>query len=173
MNSDELKNQFNAMQSGDKQAFAAIYNELKTPVFTIIYRITGDKTMSEDCLHDVFVKLFCSTPDCQVNNPRAWIFKVARNQALDFMRKPIQSELPEEIEEKKEPIENSIGLKLDVQTALKQLPDDSAQIVILHLNGDLKFKEIADILGFPIGTVFWKYQKAITAMRTYLNGGVS
>ena len=87
MSETYLKEYFSRVQQGDKEAFAHIYNELKQPVFTIVCRIVQSKEIAEDVTHDVFVKLFVSPPDSSVRNPRAWIFQIARNLAIDALRK--------------------------------------------------------------------------------------
>ena len=83
----DLKEYFSRVQNGDKDAFARIYNELKQPVFTIACRIVQSKEIAEDVTQDVFVKLFISPPDSSIRNPRAWIFQMARNLAIDALRK--------------------------------------------------------------------------------------
>lgn len=54
---------------------------------------------------------------------------------------------------------------------MKTLPLQECQIVSLHINGELKFREIADMMGIPLGTVLWKYQKALGRLRSILSGG--
>ena len=172
MDNDELKHHFDAVRGGDKQAFTSIYNELKTPIYAVINRITHDEALSNDVMHDVFVKLFCSPPEPSVKNPRAWVFQMAHNLAIDSIRRPVQSELSEEIEDTKVKLEETVGTRLDIESSMQRLPHDEFEIVMMRVNGELKFKEVANILCLPLGTVFWKYQKAITKLRTYLNGGV-
>ena len=78
---------FCRIANGDREAFSCVYQELKRPVYTICYRITGSKESAEDITHDVFVKLFMSPPAPSVQNIRAWIFRMARNLAIDALRK--------------------------------------------------------------------------------------
>jgi len=56
--------------------------------------------------------------------------------------------------------------------AMKTLPLQECQIVSLRINGELKFREIADMMEIPLGTVLWKYQRAIGRLRSILSGGV-
>ena len=72
MNNAELACRFNSIRCGDKTAFEEIYNDMKTPVYTIIFRITRDESLSEDILQEVFVKLFVSPLLPSVKNPRAY-----------------------------------------------------------------------------------------------------
>lgn len=83
----ELKEYFSKMRDGDKEAFAHIYNELKSPVFTVSFRIVQSREAAEDITHDVFVKLYTSPPDSNVKNLKAWVFQMTRNLSLDALRK--------------------------------------------------------------------------------------
>lgn len=68
-NNEQLRAYFEKVRSGDKKAFEEIYNDMKTPVFTIIWRIVQQIELSEDLMHDLFVKLYQSPPDPSVENP--------------------------------------------------------------------------------------------------------
>ena len=63
-------------------------------------------------------------------------------------------------------------LRLDVERALAALPVDAREMLALRINAGLKFREIADILGIPLGTALWRYQKAIGRLRELLSGGM-
>ena len=58
MNNNEIKRKLDAIRGGDNVAFEELYNDLKTPIYTIIYRITWDKSTSEDVMQEVFLKLY-------------------------------------------------------------------------------------------------------------------
>ena len=62
MGNDELRDELVKVLAGDRAAFEKIYDGLKTPMYTIILRITGDRSLSEDILQEVFVKLYRSPP---------------------------------------------------------------------------------------------------------------
>ncbi len=159
--------------SGDKTVFDEVYREFKVPIFTVIYRITRDRMLAEDVLHDVFVKLYKAPPSSQIKNPRAWLFRMARNLAIDSVRKPGSSALPEDMADNRAPMEDTVIDAADVETALRRLTREESEIVSLHLNAGLKFREIAEITNTPLGTVLWRYRKAIGALRDHLNGGLS
>lgn len=171
LNNEELRIKLNALQSGDKIAFEEIYNNLKTPIYTIILRITQNKSLSEDILQEVFVKLYQSPPKPSIKNPRAYIFQMARNLAIDNVRKLPQFTDWENMENIVNLPTDDILHKLDIEHAMKTLPLQECQIVSLHINGGLKFREIADMMEIPLGTVLWKYQKSLGQLRTILSGG--
>lgn len=171
MSNEELVKKLVALREGDTVALEEIYRQLKTPIYTIILRITRDKTLSEDILQEVFIKLFQLPPKTLFKNPRAYIFQIARNLAIDHVRKQPQFTDLENLEDLGYHPTDDFSMKLDIDHALNSLPSQECQIVSLHINGELKFREIADMMDIPLGTVLWKYRKAITQLRSILSGG--
>lgn len=167
MNEKELREKFNKVRSGDKEAFAGIFEELKKPVFTIASRILKDKSAAEDVTQEVFVKLFVSPPDPSVKNLRAWIFKVARNLSIDALRKPISLSIEETEPAIDDQCENVL-YRLDVERAVEKLTLEQRQILTLHINAGLKFKEIALVMDLSQSAVFRRYKKALKTLRSIL-----
>jgi len=171
MDKTQLQTKLISFFSGDRSSFEEIYNELKTPLYTIIFRITQNHSVAEELLHDVFIKLYGFSPDTPVKNPRAYIFKIARNLAIDEIRKSRQiSDIDDPGQLIYLPAENVVQ-KLDIERALKTLPLTESQILTLHINGGFKFREIADITDLPLGTVLWKYRSSLNKLRIILDGG--
>jgi len=172
VNNAELACKFNSIRDGDKTAFEELYNDMKTPVYTVIFRITRDEALSEDILQEVFVKLFVSPLEPSVKNLRAYIFQMAHNLALAGLKGQARHIPLDEISNAAYQPLDDVSLRLDVDDALKTLPMQECQIVTLHIIGELKFREIAEILQIPLGTALWKYQKAIGKLQKYISGGV-
>src|SRR5690625_3196321 len=117
-----------------------IYEALKTPVYTIIYRILYDHMLAEDVMQDVFLRLYKNASSLHIKNPRAWIFQMARNLAIDYMRKrKYHSPLSTATKQDHNTLEHSVSTKLDIESALQQLPRTDREMVNLHLNSDLLF----------------------------------
>ena len=165
-----LQDLFTRIHKGDKDAFACVYHELKQPVYTISYRITQSKETAEDITHDVFVKLFSAPPDSSVKNIRAWIFQMARNLSIDALRK--KSRMGEQGKDiSNVDFYDRIHFRMDIETALRKLPRDELEIITLHLNADLNFKEISKILNLSLPATYRKYRKALNCIQAELNGG--
>lgn len=172
MNNHVLKELLEEFRNGDLDAFTKIYTELKVPVYTIIYRILYNHMVTEDVIQEIFLKIYNTPPSKNIDNPRAWIFQMSRNLAIDYKRKIRNSEpLSYKIEAKNSSLENSISTRLDIESALKLLDAEDREIVTLRINGDLKFREIGEITKIPLGTVLWRYRKAIDKLRVLLSGG--
>lgn len=170
MNEINLNESFHKLQNADKEAFTHIYNELRQPVYTVVYRIVQSKETAEDIMQDVFVKLFTSPPDSSVRNPRAWVFQMARNLAIDALRKKKNTDIDDEELIAEDEI-NSTVMRMDIEAAIGKLPCTEREIISLHINAGLHFNEISPVVGLSVSAVYRKYRKAIKALRELLNGG--
>ena len=171
MNGTNLTEYISMVRNGDKAAFTQIYNDLKTPVYTIILRIVQSVDVAEDVTQDVFVKLFTSPPDSSVRSPRAWIFRMARNLAIDALRKRKHTDIDDESLADSDQYESIIS-RIDIEKAMAKLPEQDREIVSLHLTAGLTFGEIADIVGLSVPSTYRRYRSAIKTLRDELNGGL-
>lgn len=169
MDRTDWKRELSALREGDEGAFARIYEEWKKPVYTIIFRIVQSKETAEDVMQEVFVKLYLSPPEPSVENPRAWVFAVARNAAIDALRKSARRE-EDRTEMTEDPADTTV-LRMDVERAMAHLTREEREIVTLHLNGDMGFGEIGRLIGLSLPAVYRRYRKAIRTLRDRLNGG--
>ena len=167
MDKTDLNEYIARMRAGNKQAFANVYSELKQPIYTIIYRIVRSQQIAEDITQDVFVKLFVSPPEPSVKNPRAWIFQMARNSAIDALRKKQTTDTNGYFAT----ADDQLGRMLtrwDMESAIGRLPQDEREILSLHINAELGFGEIADIVGLSLPAVYRRYRKALKSLREFL-----
>ena len=166
MTDQQLKTQLEALKTGDQQAFLKIYQELKTPVYTVLVRLTGDRLLSEDLLQEVFLRIYRQPPEAE--KPRAYVFRMARNLAIDALR---QKQPCDPLEEHSLQADPDPTVKLDLERAFVRLTEGERQLVALHLSAGLTFREVASIMERPLGTVLWQYRKAIEKLRNTLDGG--
>ncbi len=170
MTDEELRKLLDKMKSGDISAFEEIYSGLSAPVYTIALRITRSRTLAEDTVQEVFLKLYSAPPAEDIEKPRAYIFRMAHNRALDMLRAHPDHEDIDEHTGLAAPQREDIS---DVTEALSSLPEKERSIVSLHIYAGLKFREIAEITGSPTGTVLWRYNRAISRLRKLLSDNES
>lgn len=164
----DLSAELSLLRQGDKLAFERIYKEFHVPVFTIILRIVHNRAESEELLQEVFLKLYQSPPPKTIANPRAYLFQMAHHLAIDHLRQQRPTTEISANEHSPTEFATQVGHRLDLTQALAKLSSAESQIVTLHLNAQLKFREIAPIVGLPLGTVLWKYQRALGRLRALL-----
>lgn len=169
MSEMNLNDYFVRVRSGDKDAFAQIYKELERPVFTIVCRIVQSKELAQDVTQDIFVKLFVSPPDSSVKNPRAWIFQMARNLAINARKKKQSMDIDDVELVAEDPIPGII-MCMDIESAIKRLPLAEREILSLRVNAELHFHEISGIVGLSVPATYRKYRKAIKTLREILGG---
>ncbi|MBQ9079540.1 MAG: sigma-70 family RNA polymerase sigma factor [Clostridia bacterium] len=169
MDNRQLQDLFAAVRGGDTEAFAAIYGDMKTPVYTVIYRIVGSHETAEDIMQELFLRLFRCPPESDVKNPRAYIFRAAHNMAIDHLRRdrtlPLDDAPPSAHSAK---VTSALDARLDIETALRRLSDEERRVVILRLNADLTLRETADIMGRSIASVHRTYTRALKALKQQL-----
>lgn len=167
MDQKDFNMRFAAMLTGDKAAFTDVYNEIKTPVFTVIYRIVGDRDKAEDIMQDMFLRLLGRGVDSPVQTPRAFLFKMAHNMALDEVRKKTSDALDDKMPDGSD-VAETLCSRLDIDSALARLSIAEREAVTLHVSAGLKFREIAKIQNVPLGTVLSRYGSAIKKLRRML-----
>ena len=146
---------------GDENALFSLYSEFKDAVFHFALSITGNYHDSQDILQDTFVRI--RTGSYRSGNAKAFIFTITRNLALSCLRaKKHFSDADGE-----EPTAESDGMQQRVELAqmLGALSPAEQQIVLLHVLGGFRHKEISGLLSMPAGTVMWKYHRAIGKLK--------
>ena len=164
MKSKELNKLVSELQNGDMTLFDTIYHETKSVVYYTILSIVKDKSLSEDIMQDTYLK---SLQKIHSFKPRygfkSWIVTIARNLAINEYnkRKRELSFDPSVDEYIFGHSESSSEKELIVRDILNYLDETEREVVVMHVLGDMKHREIADILKKPIGTITWIYNKAI------------
>ena len=159
------------LQDGDRAALEALYHQLSTPIYTIILRICADIPTAEDILQEFFVKLWRQPPTVIPRNPRAYLFRMAHNLTVDHLRREHLSAPLEDYAYHLSDCGTPDPERLDLERALAKLNSADREIVSLHTGAGLTFREIAAVVSMPLGTVLWRYRRAIGELRTLLNGG--
>ena len=169
MDNDQLQEFFACVRRGDTEAFAAIYTDLKTPVYTVIYRIVGSRESAEDIMQELFLRLFRQPPDKSIKNLRAYIFQAAHNMALDHLRRKRPLFLDDALSRSEESVcDSELDTGLDIDAALRRLTDEERRVVILRINAALTLHETAQIMGKSVASVHRTYNRALKALKQLL-----
>lgn len=168
MEHEKLRRLFSRLP--EQNAFGEIYQALKQPVYTICFRILGSREGAEDVCHDLFVKLYTAPPDPSVRNISAWVFKMARNMAIDALRSR-QMRMHEPLEEQTVSQLPDWDTRLDLERAINSLSLPEREVLTLHLNAGLTFSQIAGITGSSLPGAYRTYRRSLKKLRQMLNGG--
>ncbi len=175
MTDRQFERRITLIQQGDKQGLKEIYDEYGKTVYQCIFQILHNKHDAEDVTSDFFLKLWqIADTYCFGGRHKRWLVTIARNMALDMLKKRKHEVLTlnEDTEEGtlKEPAdsvstEDAVTEKLSVAEALDSLEESEREIVNMRILADMTFKDIAAVLGKPLGTVTWKYRNAIEKLK--------
>lgn len=160
------------MKSGDKSALHEVYEAYIGYIYTIVFQTVSNREDAEDVTSEFFMKLWrLADTYREGNGHRAWMAAIARNMAVDLLRKTRREVLTEDFADtmtenvSDDSIEQEVIAGLSLRQALDTLKPKEREVVHLKIMGDLTFQEIADILKIPLGTVTWRYQNAIQKLR--------
>jgi len=153
----------------DREGLRAIYTEYRTMIYYAVFDILNNRENSEDIASEFFIRLWNAAGSYRPGNGhRAWMITIARNMAKDFLRKHEKEVMTEEIPEESQP-ENDVYRETESSVAYRQmtacLNPAEREVIDLKFIGELTFREIAQQLQKPPGTVSWLYNMAIEKMK--------
>lgn len=185
MSEQQFENAVARMVQGDKTGLKEIYEAYIGYIYRIVYEILQNRENAEDVTSEFFIRLWDKAQQFKPGSGhKGYLATMARNMAIDFIRKHRKEELtallqdieagPEEEEKSgsrfykeisENEVEQTVIQDMSIKQALDTLKPSERQVVSLKVLGELTFKEIAQIMGIPLGTVTWKYQNAIKKLR--------
>jgi RNA polymerase sigma factor (sigma-70 family) len=161
--------------AGDATAWEELVREHNRRIYNICYRFTGSSTDAEDLSQEVFIKVYRSlgTYDSGKGSFPTWITTMTRNLLVDHFRRTRQDRMTESMDAP--PVANedapTLGERIEdvkpspdallaskerqrlVQQALQKVSPDLREAVILRDLQDMDYREIAQVLKVPEGTV--------------------
>ena len=130
--------------------------------------IGGDRGRAQYVVHQVFLRVLENGALIGVANERAWLFACVRNAALND-RAIQQRSAPLNAEAAWfSPPGPDVAEEESLRRALRILPDDQRQVVVMHIWGELTFSEIAGVLSISANTAASRYRYALAKLRDEL-----
>jgi len=163
-----------ALRKGEEQAYALVIDELHVPVYRFLLRLSRDSGIAEDLTQETFIALWQGVGSFKGRSRfKTWVFGIAHRQFLRHKDKRTvetvelvdsdlsdPSDLSELVEESQE--------RARLRRAVYGLPDPYREVVCLaHFDG-LSYRESAEVLGIPIGTVKSRMNSAFKLLREKL-----
>lgn len=166
------------IERGDEAALAALYDRYRTILFGLLLRILHNRAEAEDILQEVFVQVWqrAANFDESRGKPFTWLVTLTRSRAIDRLR--ALSSRSRTIEEATRVSSDAISdAELDaigaqraeiVQRALRALPEEQRQVLLLAYFNGFSQSEIAERLNSPLGTVKTRMRSAMIKLRETL-----
>lgn len=175
----------NAMH-GDQQAFRHLWDTHHAAAMAAALRLCHQRTLAEEITQGAFLLAWRGLPRFQKGSPfRPWLMRILYRHALDMMEKQrtyqqplsldviLESEIPLNSHNHAEQIDlqEQVAQREEVQHALAQLNVEQRKVVALRYGADLTEGDIAQVLGWPVGTVKSRLNRARERLRVLLNEG--
>ncbi len=158
---------------GDRAAFAELYRLTSAPLLGVVLRVQGDRTLAEDVLQEVYVNVWraAGSFNAAQSQPMTWLTSIARNRAIDSLRRAqaqpqtISGEADPESEEdsllERQADPNAGPLALlerasdarELHTCMQALSAAQRQSLALAFYDGLTHSEVAEHMSQPLGTV--------------------
>ncbi|HEY8347191.1 MAG TPA: RNA polymerase sigma factor [Symbiobacteriaceae bacterium] len=169
-------------QQGNMKAFAMLVERHQGRVYRMLYQVVGDEQDAQDLTQEAFLKVYRSLAGYRGEAAfTTWLHRLTVNVALDWLRarrrRPLQVplELPEEGERR---IQGFAGVPEDpeeaalrnerrrrLREAIRALPPDYREVVLLYHFYQLSYREIAERLHIPVRTVESRLYRAKQQLR--------
>jgi len=162
------------VRNGVGESLGELFSRYQDPLFNFYRRLTGDRAMSEDLVQDVFYRILKYRQTYRPGTSfRTWMYQIARNARLDCIRKEQmpkdQVKVPLEMDIAGAPPADHVQQEQEaalLHRALMQLPEEKREILLLSRFQELKYDEIAQMLGCETGTVKVRVFRALKDLKT-------
>jgi RNA polymerase sigma-70 factor (ECF subfamily) len=166
---------------GSSDALGRIYDKYETYLITVATALLNNTHAAEDVLHDFFISFVTSADRIKLKgNLKAYlatcVANLARNRIKRKQLEPTALDDNDSIE--------SAALRPDLlaiqkeetsilNEAMSHLRYEQREVVVLHLQGNLKFTQIAELRGVSVNTIRSRYRYGLEKLRSLLNGEVT
>ena len=166
-------------ENDDPEAFAALYDRHSRALYSLAYRMMGERQAAEDLVQEVFLKLWRGAGTYQVERGtvRTWLLSIVHNRGIDELRSAASRRRRQQMIEasaaKSQPSEAFAeswrnSQRDEIREALKTLPPEQLEILNLAYFSGYTHFEIADLLRLPLGTVKGRLRLGLKKMRGLL-----
>lgn len=165
------------LSAGDQEALGTLMDRYGGALLHFAHRLVGDMQLAEEIYQDTMLKAWQQASTFRLDGHlKAWLFRVARNNAIDYMRKkrvPVEEfticlETAATTFRPEREAERS-WLSSEVVEAIDELPPAYREVVDLRFFHQLCYQEIATVLCIPLGTVKSRLNYAIQRLTKLLH----
>jgi RNA polymerase sigma-70 factor (ECF subfamily) len=163
------------MAETDQSDFAVLALPLLRPLFNFAHWLSRDSHEAEDLVQETYARALKGFSGFRPGtNFRAWMFQILRNTFLTSRTgKPVSVEIEEESEvfadrRTPETVLMNATTQQQIQNALERLPAEFREVILLCDVEEMRYREIAELLGIPQGTVMSRISRARRLLRGYL-----
>ena len=159
-------------RAGERDAQRELFERTSTRIYRLLRRMTGNPDDAADLTQETYVKGFEGLDRFDGRSAvTSWLYRIAINEALQFRRRKGVAALKLQALALQQPRETQrprTDVRLDMEEALVELPSDDRALLLLRYQEELDYRDIAEILGCPEGTVASRLNRARDRLRGIL-----
>lgn len=163
-------------QKGDTQAFRDLIERHQSRLYSFAYGMMQNSEAARDVVQETFIAAYQALPRY---NPQgtfyAWLHKIAMNQCLRHLRNkkwtvPWEDVDPLVTDTAPDPEQSLVSdeKRRRIRKAIKRLPKDYREVIVLRYDSELSYLEIAETLGVPVSTIETRLFRAKEKLRRML-----
>jgi RNA polymerase sigma-70 factor (ECF subfamily) len=164
---------------GDQAAFAELYDRVAPTVSGLVRSVVRDQAQSEEVTQEVLVEMWRTAPrfDRKLGSARAWVAALAHNRAVDRVRSAQRAAERDDNAARRDltppfdEVAEQVELRLDaeqVRRGLAHLTDLQREAIRLAYYGGYTYREVAELLDVPLGTVKTRLRDGLIRLRDQL-----
>jgi len=162
--------------SGKEKSFHTLYRRYERPLFSYIFRFAGERQRAEDLFQQTWMKVLNGLQNYREQQKfSSWLFGIAHNCCIDEVRKASgkkEDDCPGEDrksmksgERTPEELLHHTERKDLLKKAIQELPEEQRSVVLMRLEEEIPFKEIAEIMNCSLNTVLGRMHYAVRNLR--------
>jgi RNA polymerase sigma factor (sigma-70 family) len=167
-----------AVRDGDLGQLGVLFERYRIGLFNFFLRLTGSRQLSEDLVQESFIRILKYRKTFrQPGEFRPWLYRLARNAAAAHFRKHGRDHLPAAEPEERASESPLVSTEMEraesarlLRAALLRLPYDRREVLLLSRFGELRYDQIADLLGCSVGAVKLRVHRAVKQLREVYDG---
>jgi RNA polymerase sigma-70 factor, ECF subfamily len=153
---------------GDEKSLEFLVKRYLKSIYGFIYRRTGNFQDAEDTAQEVFLRAWRNLKSFNSEKSfKAWIFSIAKNACIDFLRKKkalVYLETQKEIGKNDKNLQQIENIQF-LSSVTKRLIPEYQTVLSFYYNRDLNFREISEKTGESINTIKSRYRRAVLELR--------
>jgi RNA polymerase sigma-70 factor (ECF subfamily) len=162
---------------GEASAFGQLYDHYQPQIYRFIMIKVGHREEAEDLTHQVFLSAWQNVHSYKHRGfPfSSWLYRIARNQVIDFYRTKKPAETIDELDEEHVPVSETLEIVIDrnlvmedIFGAIAKLKQDYQDVIVLRFVEEYSLKETAEVMEKSEGAVKLIQHRAIRQLKTLL-----
>ena len=167
------------LRKGDPDAITELIGRYQHRLYRFLVRMVGDPATAEDLFQQTWIRLMEKIGSYDARRSfEAWLFAIARNLAIDHLRRRRGISLDEPDDSGSAPVDRLSASGQDALTqlldfergallaaAIGELPAIHREVLTLRFEEDMKLEQIAEVAGVPLATVKSRLHRALESLR--------